>query len=165
MDFTKFSQSSTVITDDLVTYSASIQSSENWCTCGQCTDCSGKEAVCCQSKDELTYLIGSVQCITSTDLFAGLISEGLEYSRFIHASAIRNYQKRQEYLARELTNGLRRHLLYRNFTLVMNSGHPLGRHNRVVLPRCVVEKIRETYPERNADNYTGFIEPISEQEA
>ena len=44
-------------------------------------------------------------------------------------------------------------------------GHPLGRHNRVVLPRCVVEKIRETYPERNADNYTGFIEPISEQEA
>ena len=100
--------------------------------------------------------------ITSADLFNGLLSEGLEYSRFIHASAIRDTKKRQEYLSKEVTNGLKRHMLYRNFVLVMSRGYPLAKKNRVVLPRCVVEKIREKYPESEDDCCTGFIEAISE---
>ena len=73
-------------------------------------------------------------------------------------------KKRQEYLSKEVTNGLKRHMLYRNFVLVMSRGYPLGKNNRVVLPRCVVEKIREKYPESEEDCYTGFIEATSEQE-
>ena len=161
LDFSNFSQS--VAASDRLT--SPIHSSENWCICGLCSSCSGNEAVCCHSKDELTYLMDGVQCITLTNLFNGLLSEGLEYSRFIHASAIRRSDKRQEYLAKEMTNGLRRHLLYRNFVLVVNSGRPLGKHNRVVLPKCVVDAIRQKYPENNEDDYTGFIEPVSVQEA
>ena len=132
----------------------------SWTRRRLCTDCSQKEAVCCQSKDELADLLDNELCITSTDLFNGLLSEGLEYSRFIHASAIRDSKKRQEYLSKEVTNGLKRHMLYRNF--VMSRGYPLGKNNRVVLPRCVVEKIREKYPESEEDCYTGFNEAISE---
>ena len=141
-----------------------LTEARNWCKCEKCTDCSQKEAVCCQSRDELADLFDNKLCVTSTDLFNGLLSEGLEYSRFIHAFAIRDTKKRQEYLAKEVTNGLKRHMLYRNFVLVMSRGYPLGKNNRVVLPRCVVEKIREKYPESEEDCYTGFIEALSEQE-
>ena len=160
LDFSNFCQS--VEASDPQT--TPNQSSESWCMCGLCSCCSGNEAVCCHSKDELTYLMDGEQCITLTNLFNGLLSEGLEYSRFIHASAIRSTIKRQEYLAKEMTNGLRRHLLYRNFVLVMNSGRPLGKHNRVVLPKCVVDAIRHKYPESNENDYTGFIDPVSVQE-
>ena len=101
--------------------------------------------MCCRSKDELQDLIGEKGCITKTEIFMGLLSQGLEYSRFIHASAIRNSQKRQQYLSKEMTNGLRRHLLYRNFVLMLNSGRPLGKNNRIVLPKCVIEEIPTTY--------------------
>ena len=104
----------------------------SWTRRRLCTDCSQKEAVCCQSKDELADLLDNELCITSTDLFNGLLSEGLEYSRFIHASAIRDAKKRQEYLSKEVTNGLKRHMLYRNFVLVMSRGYPLGKNKRVV---------------------------------
>ena len=102
-DFHSFSQSGDT-TDTVTSFDHPL---ETWCKCRSCTDCTGKEAICCQSKDELTYLMDSVQCITSTDLFNGLLSEGLEYSRFLHASALRDSTKRQEYLAKEMTNGLK----------------------------------------------------------
>ena len=105
----------------------------------------------------------SVQCITSNDLFNGLLSKGLEYSRFVHASAIRDSTKQQECLAKEITNELRRHL-YRNFAIAMNRGQPLGKNNRVVLPRCVVSAIRQKYPEDVENNYIGYIDPLTEQE-
>jgi hypothetical protein len=102
--FHSFSQSGAT-TDTVTSFDHPL---ETWCKCGSCTDCTGKEAICCQSKDGLTNLMDSVlQCITSTDLFNGLLSEELEYSRFTHASAIRESTKRQEYLAKEMTNGLK----------------------------------------------------------
>jgi hypothetical protein len=83
------------------------------------------------------------ECITSNDVFIGLISEGIENSRFTHASVIWDAKKRQEYLDKKMTNGLRRHLLYRNFVFVLSRGHPHSKNHRIVLPRCVVEKIRD----------------------
>ena len=161
LNYSPFSQ---VANPDRTSDPQDLSEAKHWCKCEKCTDCSQKEAVCCQSKDELADLLDNELCITSTDLFNGLLSEGLEYSRFIHASAIRDTKKRQEYLSKEVTNGLKRHMLYRNFVLVMSRGYPLGKNNRVVLPRCVVEKIREKHPESEEDCYTGFIEAISEQE-
>jgi hypothetical protein len=120
--------------------------------------------------DELTDMYEDKhECITSTDVYIGLISDGIEYSRSIHASVIRETKKRQEYLAKKMTNGLRRHLLYRNFVFVLSRGHPYGKNHLPIdvlfLPRCVVEKIRDKYPENNTESYTGFVEPLAEQES
>jgi hypothetical protein len=46
----------------------------------------------------------------------------------------------------------------------MNRAQPLGKNNRVVLPRCVVIAIRQKYPEDDENNYTGYIDPLTEQE-
>ena len=130
---------------------------DSFCDCGNCTDCSTKEAVCCRSKPEIMDLIpDGCRCVTETSIFTGLVKDGLDYTRFIHASVIRNHEKREEYLAKELTNGLKRNLLYRNFTIMVNKGVPLGKHTRVVIPRCVIEKIRVEYPEENGQ-YKGFV--------
>ena len=113
--------------------------------------------------DELTDMYeDKYECITSTDVFIGLISEGIEYSRFIHASAIRDTKKRQEYLAKKMTNRLRKHLLYKKFVFVLSRGHPYSKNH---LPRCVVEKICDKYPEKNTESYTGFVEPLAKQES
>jgi hypothetical protein len=166
LNFVPFSQASLGVNIDTNLTSDSVQPRDIWCSCGLCTDCPKKEAVCCRSMDELTDMYEDKhECITSTDVFIGLISEGIEYSRFIHASAIRDTKKRQEYLAKKMTNGLRRHLLYRNFVFVLSRGHPYGKNYRIVLPRCVVEKIRDKYPEKNTESYTGFVEPLAEQES
>ena len=71
---------------------------KHWYEYEKCSDCRQKETVCCQSKDELADLFDNELCITSTHLSKGLLLERLEYSRFIHASAICDTKKRQEYL-------------------------------------------------------------------
>ena len=35
----------------------------------------------------------------------------------------------------------------------------MGRHNRAVIPRCVVNKIRVKYPDEN-EFYTGFSDSV-----
>lgn len=48
-------------------------------------------------------------------------------------------------------------MAYRQFCLWAHQGQRLGKHNRKVLPACVVSAIRKKYPEENED-YTGFQE-------
>ena len=71
-----------------------------------------------------------------------------------HASLIKNNSARQKYLDKSFDNGMKRHLCYRNFLAVVNRGQPLGRGVRVILPRCVISKIRQQYPDNNG-LYTG----------
>ena len=52
-----------------------------------------------------------------------------------------------------------RHLCYRNFLIFMNSGQPIGRGNRVVLPQSVVAKIREQFPDPSG-KYVGFSDSM-----
>ena len=41
----------------------------------------------------------------------------------------------------------------------MNRGQPIGSGNRVVLPQCVVAKIRERYPDPSG-KYVGFSDSM-----
>lgn len=135
-----------------------IVSRDNFCKCGHCTDCDSMETVCCKTNPATLDLINDdSDCVTSSAIFSGLLADGIEYTRFIHASAIKNKKKRDEYLAKPLTNTLKRSLLYRNFVIIMNKGTPLGKNNRIVIPRCVVERIRVEYPEVEGQ-YTGYLE-------
>ena len=88
-------------------------------------------------------------CITEQTFFqAQLMSEeGLQYNRMLFASIINDHEARKKYLEQVFDNGKRRHLCYRNFLIFMNREQPIGRGNRVVLPQCVVAKIRERYPD------------------
>ena len=80
------------------------------------------------------------------------------YNRLILASTIKSETARQQYLSKEFTNRLKRHLAYRTYLVIVNNSCPLGRYNRVVIPRCVVSKIREKYPEVSDSLYTGFLD-------
>ena len=84
-----------------------------------------------------------------------LSEEGLLYNRLIFASLIKDFVARKKFLDREFDNSLRRHLCYKSFLVFVNRGQPLGLKNRVVLPRCVVNKIRERYPNPDGQ-YKGF---------
>ena len=48
-------------------------------------------------------------------------------------------------------------MAYRQFYLWAHQGQRLGKHNRKVLPACVVTTIWKKYPEENND-YTGYME-------
>lgn len=161
LDFSEFSQPTE--TDDIPNSESSVlKLKDTFCECGNCVDSNAKEAVCCTSRDELQELITQPHhCITETYLFEGLLSQGLEYTRFIHASSIKDPKKRNNYLNTPLTDSLKRHLLYRNFVIMANRGHPLGKNNRVVIPSCVVSKIRDKYPEED-NSYHGFHDVTSQ---
>ena len=66
-----------------------------------------------------------------------------------HASLIKDNSARQKYLDKSFDNGMKRHLCYRNFLAVVNRGQPLGRGVRVILPRCVISKIQQQYPDND----------------
>ena len=71
---------------------------------------------------------------------------------------IKDTASRVKFLDREFDNGLKRHLCYRNFLVFVNKGVPLGKGNRVVQPRCVVNKIRGRYSDHNGQ-YLEFKDP------
>ena len=65
---------------------------------------------------------------------------------------------RQENIKKEFTNRLKRNICYRNVLVIANKGCPLGRYNRFVIPRCVVNQITLKYPKLSEAMYTGFID-------
>ena len=107
---------------------AIINSSTHWCSCGHCSPCPPKEAVCCHDKPEVQdFMESSRGCITEQTFFqAQLMSEeGLQYNRMLFASIINDHEARKKYLEQVFDNGKRRHLCYRNFLIFMNRGQPI----------------------------------------
>ena len=88
-------------------------------------------------------------CVTDENFLKNniLCEESLGFSRMMMASMIKNQSERDRYINKIFTNGLKRNLCYRNFLIFINKGCPLGRHNRVAIPRCVVVMIRQAFPE------------------
>ena len=133
----------------------------SWCGCGNCTPCPvQEEALCCNDREDTFSMLRSKgDCIIDEAFFRNqpLCEETLTFSRYTMSAMFRTDAERQRYYKKDFTNNLKRHLAYRNLLYYINKGCPLGRYNRVVLPRCVVVKIRETYPSTSGD-YTGFKE-------
>ena len=125
----------------------------SWCNCGNCSiDCPLMESVCCNDKPEVESLLRDPgDCIIDNHFFRVniLSEEGILYSRDLIAAHITNSAEKNQYLSVKLTNALKRNIAYRNFMLYVNKYIPLGHRNRVVLPRCVVLKIRQTFPDAN----------------
>ena len=115
---------------------------------------------------ELNEFIQSGQCITDERFFKLqlLSEEGLQYNRIMFASSILCNEERRKYLDRAFDNGMKRHLCYRNFVLLINRGQPIGRGDRLVLPRCGIERIRQEYPDPEIPDgqYRGFDNGVNQ---
>ena len=85
---------------------------------------------------------------------SGTSEEALVFSRYTMSAMFKKDADRRRYLNKEFTNNLKRNLAYRNLLYFVNKGCPLGRYNRVVVPRCAVVKIRETFP---SEEYTRVL--------
>ena len=126
-----------------------------------------QSAVCSQTWPDIVELTdGKYKCITEVPVFKNIIADedGLQYSRFIHASSIKDSKKRHEYLAKTFGNSLKRYLLYRNFLLFVKKGEPLGKGKRVVLPNCVIQRVRQQFPASEDERYHGFCDPLEEED-
>ena len=134
---------------------------ENYCDCGCCSDSTSDEAICCQTwPDIVERTEGKFNCVTDISVFKNIIADkdGLEYSRFLRASSIKDHMKRHEYLSKPFTNNLKRNLLYQNFLTFVKRGKPLGKDKRIVLPNCVLSVERRQCPAADGEQYRGVCE-------
>ncbi|KAE9524465.1 hypothetical protein AGLY_015186 [Aphis glycines] len=63
--------------------------------------------------------------------------------------------KKKTLSSSQLTNKIWRYICYKQFTYWINSWNSIGKGNRIVIPSCVVNKIRQKYPEQDGC-YVGY---------
>ncbi|KAK7909692.1 hypothetical protein WMY93_014378 [Mugilogobius chulae] len=140
-----------------------------WCTCLKCEIMPTEvESYCCHewdlimpqmqdlSIDEEASVSTSV-CIINHNDFPALLNEGV-LQTFFHIPKI-NWKKRPRPAGPDgqLSSEQYRLVAYRIVIEWALKGEKLGPGNRRVLPSCVVELIRKTYPSPNGQ-YAGFKE-------
>ncbi|KAH7968552.1 hypothetical protein HPB52_009582 [Rhipicephalus sanguineus] len=119
-----------------------------WCTCDHCVPSSNaEENVCCREIDEVVAK-GNDDCITTHVDFPSVclnpaVLEAAYYA-FDELGVPIEGEIHKKY----------RFVAYRLFTKWI--WRRLGRHNRVVLPACTVERIRREFP---SASYVGFRHP------
>ncbi|KAK7175942.1 hypothetical protein R3I93_000259 [Phoxinus phoxinus] len=140
-----------------------------WCTCLHCHKMHTElESLCCtewdivmpqlehveHSADEMT---SALRCITEYTGFPPLLSRSV-LDVFFHLPKV-NWKRRPrpEGPGGTLTVDQCRLVAYRVVLEWILKGEKLGRHNRKVLPSCVVWSIRERYPS-SSGQYVGFKE-------
>jgi hypothetical protein len=129
--------------------------STDWCNCGECgvmkTDA---ESFCCTESVIFNKIRGSVDCIKHHSSFDQVILniDVLKTAR----QAMLVYEKNPHLVElQDATNRTWRFVAYRQFINWANSGESLGKNRRLVIPACVVQEIRETFPETSGA-YVGF---------
>lgn len=130
----------------------------DWCRCANCIIMSTvKECVCCWESNLISEIRRENSCIILHDSFESIILnlDSLNMLRHTLILQCRMAEDKKKYS--NVSNRLWRHLAYRNFICWINSWTSIGRHNRIVIPACVVREVRERFPEENGI-YTGFKE-------
>uniref|UniRef100_A0A803JMB7 Uncharacterized LOC116408826 n=2 Tax=Xenopus tropicalis TaxID=8364 RepID=A0A803JMB7_XENTR len=126
----------------------------SWCECGTCASMPTEiESLCCFEEPRIHNNIPDTAfCITDHDDFNG---KCLDPVNVAHYYRLINVKKRKNPKHSVYQRGLRK-AAYRSFTAWMY-GY-LGGNNRKPIPSCVVNKIRESFPDPNG-RYTGFLYP------
>ncbi|XP_037561720.1 P2X purinoceptor 7-like [Dermacentor silvarum] len=119
-----------------------------WCACGRCVaSASAEENVCCRDVGEVVAK-GTDDCITRHSHFPGIcLNPGVLEAAFY---ALQELGVRVEGELHEKY----RVVAYRLFTKWI--WKRLGRWDQVVLPACVVERIRQEFP---SATYVRFLHP------
>ena len=92
-----------------------------------------------------------------------LTQTGLDYSRYLYSVSIKDDAERERYLQRSVGNKEYRHLAYKSFVNLIGSQFR-GKSVRYLLPACVVNTIRQHYPNPEGIPYAGFV-CLNSQEA
>ncbi|XP_069115677.1 P2X purinoceptor 7-like [Argopecten irradians] len=126
-----------------------------WCECGNCSSMTTmEECVCCAEIDLVHYKTETadqeIHCIIEHESF---IANCLN-RHVLHVSMYEYLENVGPFDDNDPIHEIYRHIAYRRF--VRWIWHRLGRHNRKILPSCVVQKIRETFP---SEQYCGFRYP------
>lgn len=141
-----------------VNYEGRLNNS-NWCTCGNCKDMlSDIECLCCNELPNLEKIREQEgKCITLHHSFSKLIldKEILNITRHNLILKTKSYINKKKLGKHYPENKTWRFICYKQYTSWVNSWIAMGKGNRVVLPSCVVSKIRKEYPEPNGI-YVGF---------
>ncbi|KAL4126499.1 hypothetical protein QTP88_010721 [Uroleucon formosanum] len=131
----------------------------NWCSCGYCKGMlSDIECLCCNELPNLEKIRNQERkCITLHQSFSKLIldKEILNITRHNLILKTKNRINKKKLGQHHPENKTWRFICYKQYTSWVNSWIAMGRGNRVVLPACVEQKIREEYPEPNGI-YVGF---------
>ncbi|XP_071144071.1 uncharacterized protein [Mytilus edulis] len=132
---------------------------------------SPEECVCCRHAEFVYQNLEDHQCIMQIESFDNLILNpdvlALSFIQMMMFKRQRGrapdqtqgnffkYVKKWEKEPLELYCRQSRLVAYRQFVCLMLKGERLGKGNRVVIPSCVVRKIRDAFLEDDGD-YTGF---------
>ncbi|KAE9521400.1 hypothetical protein AGLY_018222 [Aphis glycines] len=94
---------------------------------------------------------GIVGCVTNIVLFNQLVldKDGLNISCHKTILKYKNKQKKKVLCKSEPQNKVWRYLAYKQFISWINAWTTIGKGNRIVIPSCVIYKIRQTYLEEN----------------
>ncbi|KAK2556982.1 hypothetical protein P5673_020826 [Acropora cervicornis] len=133
--------------------------STNWCACGTCKQMpTTDESVCCMEVEQVWQKVvdqrpeSHMKCVTE---HPGFQSTCLD----VWVLETAHYAYRQQYgTDNQRGNEKFRYIAYRQ--LVRWCWVHLGKHVRVALPSCAVNKIRNTFPADFGLSYTG-LKPLS----
>ena len=115
-----------------------------------------EESFCCDS-EMVAEIRGDNDCVTQSEQFYSLIEncENLDYTRYLMSFQISDPKEKRQFLSTPMCNRFRRHIAYKTFVFMIHS-KAVGKYTRIVLPACVVARVRFLYPEDEGGRYTGF---------
>jgi hypothetical protein len=137
---------------------AGRKGSVEWCKCRICKPMpTDHESLCCAESEVIGKVKANYECVTENPIFSSLIvfKEALNILRHQTIRKTKSNKKKNSLAATELPNNSWRYLAYKQFVLWVNANVALGSGNRVVIPSCVVNKIRENFPDPTS-TYTGY---------
>lgn len=153
----KMTTSSQVEEENVNENSIDRTGSLDWCFCGNCSLMKTRfECYCCHESEIIKNMLGNNECITEHVSFESVIIniDTLKTARY-HMLLNEKYSHARQTLLKEESNRVWRHVAYTQFVYWVNSWMPLGKKKRKVIPACVVNKIRDEFPESD-HNYVGF---------
>ena len=116
--------------------------SEQWCFCLNCNDSDIKEKICCTNPKTFDNdIFDGKDCITTTEAFASVC-----LNMHVLQASIGAWNYNNEDI-KELENKNLRFIAYKQY-IYWSYGY-LGKKRRKPLPICVIDKIRETFPDPN----------------
>ena len=130
-------------------------SNNRWCSCSSCLPMpTTKESVCCKEiREACDKMTQNEACITCHQAFESVcLDPDVLQTALVLVANVRFHHYCQPIQAKTY-----RLAAYRQFTYWIHSR--LGRQVRRVIPACVVNKIRQQYPEPFG-HYSGYQEPL-----
>ncbi|XP_050399978.2 P2X purinoceptor 7-like [Patella vulgata] len=124
-----------------------------WCSCGHCLQMQvPRDRKCCKDCLQCVEKMGQRSCICQHE---GFLAKCLN-PHVLEVSFYEYIEQQGPVGDDEPIHEVYRYIAYRRFTRWI--WHILGKKNRKVIPSCVVNKIRETFPS-SSETYTGFKYP------